>query len=1117
MVFILIGCLLAFLNVSQFAQTQTKVPRPERHVSDFARVLDLNTADRLENTLQNLKSRSKIDFYVAVVENTGDKDLSDFSGQLSSQWNLGAFTSRSKSLLLVVSVATKEAFTRFSRLVQRDLPEDVLGAMTQRMRVPLDAGDFSTAVDNGVNVFIGAMAKKIGFSLEDIDKPAIAVNSNPAAPQTTAIQTSTSDQQTRPRKVSVPAPSPPSDETKTKATADNKEPVTSEEKPKSDDTKIKATADNKEPVTSEEKPKSDDTKIKTTADNKEPVTSEEKPKTAASRRASSKNTSARSVVKQTTPEEDADELEEVELTLTLPLAKRATKLKEFLDTHPHSKARPRAKELLISTHAGLGDEKLKNGDPAGVDELLLAIDEADSSVSDQLFTGVISQIPMNLYLRKEYPAAFKAAQNIESKFATDPKRLVSVAGFYLAIERGDEAARVAELAINLAPEMAEAHRIRAFGFHLSLRLDEAINEYKRVLELDPNSRGARGSLADLYRSTGKPEEALALYIEQLNAEPKDRAARAGIVLSLFELGRKDEAMASLEATEADDAKNLPLLTGAAYWFAAHENYEKALELATKAVAVEPRYTWAQIAAARSLIALKRPLEAERAMRYARQYGKFPTLNYELANVLASMGLYEEAVEVLRESFGIADGQIETRLAGRFPAKHENFLELLAPERRASIYQLQPADSAANAKILKDLLVFSNLITPPAEGPKPDEALVVAAALEFASGSDNRRAFRQVYAASRLLRNGIGFQAAFELADEAKKASASAMDIPVVTLAVQADEYRELRARAIAAGNVPDLADAPRDVLERILHGRSEDLMGWALFNQEKYPQALDHLKRAAELLPSGTPAWRAATWHLGVAQQQTGNDTEALENFVRSYKAGEPDSVRRGTIEQLYKKINGSLDGLEEKIGHPVTTSAAVSTEPQTTPSKPESATPGESASPSPSPEKSPQPETSTGDATKQKEPTSPASGDSKTVPVPEASPAATPTPNAETPGAPTTDSQAVKTGPGASDESLKAASARLRSIIKISGRAIDANNNGIPNVVVVLISPSGSVIAATTDTNGYYSFTVPPSEKAYRLIPSKDGLTFAPIDRSFANLFDDKKSIDFVGTSSRP
>jgi len=80
----------------------------------------------------------------------------------------------------------------------------------------------------------------------------------------------------------------------------------------------------------------------------------------------------------------------------------------------------------------------------------------------------------------------------------------------------------------------------------------------------------------------------------------------------------------------------------------------------------------------------------------------------------------------------------------------------------------------------------------------------------------------------------------------------------------------------------------------------------------------------------------------------------------------------------------------------------------------------------------------------------------------------------------------------------------------------VDANRGGIANVVVVLISPSGSVLASTTDTNGNFSFTVAPSQKTYRLIPSKDGLVFTPVDRTFAGLYDDQIDIEFVGAVSR-
>jgi tetratricopeptide (TPR) repeat protein len=687
---------------------------------------------------------------------------------------------------------------------------------------------------------------------------------------------------------------------------------------------------------------------------------------------------------------------------------------------------------------------------------------------------------MNLYMRGEREAAIKAAQNVEAKFGTDPKRLLAVAGFYLGIERGSETVRLAESAIKLAPDLAEAHRLRALGLHISLRLDEAIAEYKRTLELDPTSNVSRGSLADLYRASGKTEEALALYKEQLAADPKDKAAQAGKVISLFELGRNDEANSALDAALADEPRNLPLLAGAAYWLAAHDNNERAFELARKATEIEPRYTWAQIALVRSLLALKRPLDAERAIRYARQYGKFPTLTYELANVLSSMGLYDEAVEVLRESFTIKDGQIETYLAGHVPASEPRFIELLAPERRAGIYQPTAADTAANAKTLKALFAFNTAITPPTDGQKINESDAVAAAQDFAAGTDSMRAFRQLYAASRLLRNGVGKPAALDLIADAKKASDEALKVPVLTIAVQADEFRDLRARAIAAGSVPDVADAPHDVLANILNGRIEDLHGWALFNQEKYPEAITHLKQAAAVLPIETPAWRAALWHLGVALEQSGQKEQALEAYIKSYHGAHADSVRRSVIEQLYRSVKGSLDGLDEQLGVGNGSTSATATTPEPAPaetSKPEAAKPEPTPAPDPSPA-----------------PTPAETPKSETAPTPDPSP----TPASSQP---------------MSEADLKNVASRLRSNVKISGRVVDSNKVGLANVVVVLISPSGTVLASTTDNEGNYSFTVAPSQKAYRVIPSKDGFTFAPMDRAFPSVYEDQKDMGFVGS----
>lgn len=1089
----LLGGLFLLIHANPLAQSP-QLPAPKTHINDVANVIDAQARTRLEGVLERLREKTKIDLYIAVVDTTDGIQISDYSQRLAREWNVGSKTSRGKSLLLVISAASKTSFTQYTRGVQPDLPEGILGEMTYRMSGPLSEGRFSEAVEVGIYVFVNALAEKVGFNAADLEKPVITAEAstkvNADDTQAVLINASADPQRSRPRIVNeaalptpteTPTPSPSPSET---PAAPTPEPTPSETPAATPaETPAATPSESPSPESSETpKPETTPTEIPSPAVLDElPARSTETPKSETPKSTRKTPAKATPAPKRLTPaqqaELDADESEEVELTLTLPLAKRAVALKEFLDTHPNSKSRARATELLISTHAALGDQALQAGDSVGgTQQLLQAIDEADLTVTDQLFTGVIAQIPTNLWVRGEQAAALKAAQNIEAKYGQDAKRLLTLAAFYLNIERGKDVIRVAESAATIAPDLAEAHRVLALGYHISLRLDEAAAEYKRTLDLDPASKVSRGSLADLYRASGKAEEALALYNEQLAADPKDRAARAGKVLSLFELDRQDEANRELEAALADEPRNLPLLAGTAYWLTARDNHDKALDLAYKAVGIESRYTWGQIALARALVGKNRPLDAERAMRHARNYGKFPTLAYELASVLSSMGLYEEAAEVLKESFSIKDDQIQTYLAGHLPASEAGFLELLAPERHASIYQKTAADTAANAKTLKALLVFNLAIS----AEKIDESAAAAAARDFASGTDNMRAFRQLYAASRLLRHNIALPTVIALAEEAGKASEEAVKVPNATMAVQADEYTALRARAIAAGNVPDVAEAPQDVLAKILKGRIEDLTGWALLDQGKNDEAIAHLKRAATTLPAGTPSWRTALWHLGAALEQNDKKQEALDYYIKSYNAGDPDPTRRSVIEQLYKKINGSVDGLEQKIsGGGFITSA----ETPSAASAPVSAAATTEATTSPTPA-------------------------AETSPTPEATPVETPKPEPPKPQSP------VSSLPMTEEEALRLASARQRSTVRITGRVVDSSKIGIANVTIVMVSPTGMVLTATTDSDGNYEFMVAsPSQKTYRLIPSKDGYSFTPVDKSFAGLLDDQRNIDFTGT----
>jgi tetratricopeptide (TPR) repeat protein len=899
---------------------QEKLPPPSGHINDFAAVVDPAAKQRLETVLESLKERTSIDLVIAIVKTAGNEDLYDASLRLAGEWNIGTRTSTRKTLLLLITADSGRFFTQFSRSAQTALPDGLVGEMGRRMRPKFDSGDLNGGLLIGIQTFTNGLGEQNNFTFAQLDpqgRETQVAQTRPRTvePEATPANTPAPQPTETPSPAATPTPSPEATASPTpqpSPSSASAETPTLEELPSA--TPSPSVADVPTPEIS---PSPSATPTAEPAETPAVATpSPESSPVAGTTAAVAKNTGrpTRTPAARANPE---DEKEEVELTLTKPADQRVDLLKTFIAAHPKSVAVPRAYELIASARAVMGDQKLQAGDiKAGLALFRQAMAEAPADMTDRFFAEVIARIPMNLFLRDQRDAAIEAARRAEVLAKLIPNRLLALAQFYLGIEDATEANRLAELSVQTAPELAAAHQALGAARHIALRLDDAEAEYARALALDPKSTSAKLALADLKRASGNSEPALTLYREVLEADPKSNSARAGIVLSLLELGRKPEAEQEITAAlqNPEKARNLPLLVGAGYWYMAHNDPVRGLELTQQAVSIEPRYSWAQIGFARALIADRRILEAERVVRYARNFGRFPTLDYELANVLASMGLYDEAAGELTPSFSLKDGQLETRLAGRITTRAATFGELLAPERRAAIFQKQSVDSEGNEKVMRGLLSFTTALDP-AGGRAPKEEDVLAAAQEFIGGDDPMRAYRQIYVAGKLIRKGLGFSTVLELMDSAMTGVEAALNVPAATVAVQPDELSDMRARALQQGNTPNIPNGPRGVLSGLLRGRIEDLAGLALFNMDKPVEAVARLRLAVSVLPPGTPMWRSANWHLGSALEAAGRNDQALLYYVKAYLAGDPDPVRRAVIENVYKKVNGTLDGLDDKIG----------------------------------------------------------------------------------------------------------------------------------------------------------------------------------------------------------
>ncbi len=606
-------------------------------------------------------------------------------------------------------------------------------------------------------------------------------------------------------------------------------------------------------------------------------------------------------------------------------AEKARLLRIFLDEFPNSELRDEAFVYLVTARAVNGSEKLQAADIVdAIASFKLAVKEAPIPTPDRLFEDVVSKIPSTLFYQGHRGPAMELAAAIEKKYANDARRLLSMAGFYLSIENGDEARRVAETAIAAQPTSAAGYQALGLAHRLNFDLEESSNAYLKALELDVTNVSAKRSLAEMKRALGESEEAAAIYRDLLSSNGNDVMSHNGLILSLFGSNQRAEAEAELAASLARSPRNFTLLAAVGYWYAAQNLSDKAVEYAQKAVDAEPRYIWGHIALARGLMKSNRPVDAERALIKARQYGNFPTLEYEIASARFKAGLYREAIEGLQKSFVLRDGMLETRLGGRVFKSAKSFQELLAPERKASILEPLAADDAAASARMHTLFEMTARLN-----SNSDENSIVELADDFVKGDDKMKLHRQLHAADLLLQKNIAVAKAAELVKAAVGNADAGLEVSSPAAAVMASELYESRTVAFARNEIVLIPDVPRQMLSSILRGRIEELAGWAFYQQQDYPSAVIRLRRAISVMPDKSAWWRSSMWRLGTALEADGKDKEALESYIQSYKIDRPSPVRYGVIESLYRKVNGSTDGLEQKIGpNPMPTVAYVSPPP---------------------------------------------------------------------------------------------------------------------------------------------------------------------------------------------
>jgi tetratricopeptide (TPR) repeat protein len=227
-----------------------------------------------------------------------------------------------------------------------------------------------------------------------------------------------------------------------------------------------------------------------------------------------------------------------------------------------------------------------------------------------------------------------AKQMFNRAIQVDPEYAVAYAGvadscsiLYMYFDAREFNLRQADTAsrkaLELEPDLAEAHVARGLAVSLSRKFDEAEQEFETAMKLDPKLFDAPYFFARARLSQGRAAEAIKLFERAATLRPEDYQAPKLLAQAYDSMGDKDEA---------------------------NRWQRRAIQIVEQRLELNPDDTRALIFGAGSLGALG---EVDRAAEMASQAlaidPEDPGLLYNVACTFSQIGKLDDAIEVLERA------------------------------------------------------------------------------------------------------------------------------------------------------------------------------------------------------------------------------------------------------------------------------------------------------------------------------------------------------------------------------------------------------------------------------------------------------------------------------------
>jgi adenylate cyclase len=169
---------------------------------------------------------------------------------------------------------------------------------------------------------------------------------------------------------------------------------------------------------------------------------------------------------------------------------------------------------------------------------------------------------------------------------------------YMYYDKSEENLKLAldasQRALDLDPELAEAHSSRGYALAQNDQFEEAVKEFEKAIQLNPKYFDAYYDYARICRNKGKHELAVDLFEKALQVEPENYHAAHFLVDAYADLNMDKEMLAANERAlkifrrhidlNPDDARALYLGAGS---LIRADKQKEALQWAKKAVSIKP--------------------------------------------------------------------------------------------------------------------------------------------------------------------------------------------------------------------------------------------------------------------------------------------------------------------------------------------------------------------------------------------------------------------------------------------------------------------------------------------------------------------------------------------------